>query len=103
MQLDPAELLVWAVGLGATVAGVVLAVRALPWVQRAIMQRRKPWACDVCLGFWVTGAATLALAHWQHAPSLLLSAGPAYPVALWILRKLQEPTNPPQLPPLQGD
>jgi hypothetical protein len=57
--------------------------------------RKKPWACDICMGFWTTAALTLALPQ-----DLWLAAGPAYPWTLYLLRKLQEPTNPPNLPPL---
>lgn len=96
MGTTPAELLLWATGLGATSAGVVLALRALPAVQRAMFARKKPWACDICMGFWTTAALTLLL------PSdLWLAAGPAYPWTLFLLRKLQEPVNPPNLPPLE--
>jgi hypothetical protein len=97
----PIELLVCAVGLGATVAGFVTALRALPMVQKAIMARKKPWACNICMSFWSTGAAAIGLAVFKNDVVLLLSAGPAYPVALWILSKLEEPQLPPQLPPLQ--
>lgn len=89
-------LLIWAAVLGPTAAGVVLALRALPWVQKAIMARTKPWACDICMGFWTTGILALGLGAYDM--KLLLVAGPAYPFALWILRKLQEPAA---LPPLE--
>jgi hypothetical protein len=100
MQTDPVQLLFWSVVLGATAAGIVSAVRGLPWVYRAIMQRKKPWACDVCMGFWSTGAVATGLAIVQNNAWLLLAAGPAYPFVLWILRKLGEPQLPP-LPPLR--
>lgn len=98
----PAEILSWAVVLGATAAGLVSAVRGLPAVQRAIMERKKPWACDVCMGFWSTAALAVGLAVVQQDAWLLLAAGPAYPFVLWILRKLGEPQLPP-LPPLRGE
>jgi hypothetical protein len=98
---DLSSFLMWSLFLGATAAGVVLALRALPPVHRAIMRRQKPWACDTCMGFWTTGVLALSLAQGQHQTQLVLAAGPAYPLTLWLLRKLQEPMNPPQLPPLQ--
>lgn len=94
-------LLIWALALGSTAAGFVLAVRALPPVQRAMLALQKPWACDICMGFWATGALAGGLGAWQHSWQLVLAAGPAYPVTLWLLRVLQEPRNPPELPPLQ--
>jgi len=96
------DLLAWAVGLGSTAAGIVLAVRALPAVRRAMVQLKKPWACDLCMSFWTVGALSLGLAVWKVDAQLLLSAGPAYPLALQLLRMLQEPANPPSpLPPLE--
>jgi hypothetical protein len=102
MQLLPTEILSWSVALGATAAGFVSAVRGLPVVQRAIMERKKPWACDVCMGFWSTAVLAVALAFGMHNMTLLFTAGPAYPFVLWILRKLGEPQLPP-LPPLRGE
>jgi hypothetical protein len=62
---------------------------------------QKPWACDICMGFWITSLLAGCLS-WIHT-DLLLAAGPAYPWTLYLLRKLQEPMNPPNLPPLEGE
>lgn len=96
-------LLVWAFGLGLTAAGVVLVIRTLPPVQRAMMRLQKPWACDICMGFWVTAILVPLLVLWQLDEQLAVVAGPSYPWTLWVLRKLQEPMNPPKLPPLEGE
>jgi hypothetical protein len=93
------DLLLWALLLGSTSAGITTAVRALPPVQRWMFERRKPWACDVCMSFWVTGVLALGLG-W-HDSVLALSAGPAYPWALWVLGKLGEPRTGPPMPPLE--
>jgi len=100
-QPTSTDVVAWALALGATAAGVVLAIRQVPAVQRWMFARKKPWACDICMGFWSTGFAACVLAVSRFDPSLLLVAGPAYPVTLWLLRKLQEPTRPPRLPPLE--
>jgi len=95
------ELLSWSVFLGLTSAGVTIAVRALPPVQRWMFARVKPWACDVCMSFWTTGIVGLgASLHLQDA-GLLFACGPAYPLALWTLGKLSEPKGPPPMPPLE--
>lgn len=91
------DLLLTGLGLGTTAAGVVVAVRALPPVQRAMFAQKKPWACDVCMSFWTVGALGLlgVLRGFD-----VLACGPAYPVALLVLRKLGEPMHPPVMPPL---
>jgi hypothetical protein len=94
-------LLSWALLLGATSAGFTEAVRALPWVYRQMLAQKKPWACDVCMSFWSTAGLTLGLVAWQHDVALLAAAGPAYPWALWVLRKISEPHGPPPMPPLE--
>lgn len=94
------QLILWSIMVGATASGIVLALRALPPVQRAMFARKKPWACDICMGFWFTGLLALGLCVWLD-PKLLLVAGPAYPWTLWLLRKLQEPQGEPKLPPLE--
>lgn len=94
------DTLAWALGVGSSAAGMTVAVRALPSVQHKMLERVKPWACDVCMGFWTTAIVVLGLAAWQHDARLLVVSGPAYPWALWVLRKTGEPTGPPPMPPL---
>jgi hypothetical protein len=96
---EPLDILAWALAVGATAAGLTVAVRALPPVQRWMFQRQKPWACDVCMSFWTTAAVGGALAIAKHDPSLLLACGPAYPWALQVLHTLTEPRNPPPMMP----
>jgi hypothetical protein len=88
------ELLLRALLVGATAAGLVHAVRTLPPVERLVQRGVKPWACDVCMSFWCTllvvGASGLLGLDW------LLAAAPAYPVALFVTRQLGGPSS---LPP----
>jgi hypothetical protein len=92
---------IWSLLLGATSAGVTTAVRALPVVYSWMLERKKPWACDICMSFWTVALITLGLALWQRDETLLVTAGPAYPWALWVLRKTSEPHGPPPMPPLE--
>jgi hypothetical protein len=91
---------VWALLLGAMVAGWVLGVRALPWVHRQMMAMKKPWACDYCMCFWGTLLWGAAGWYWfrqdlgDHGWFVL---GPAYPVALGVLSKLSEPSGEPPI------
>lgn len=80
-----------------TVPGFVLAVRALPWVSRQVEAGIKPWACDICMCFWSTGALALAVAAWLGG-ELVLCAGPAYTVALIVISHMERPTTPPPIP-----
>jgi hypothetical protein len=95
--LDPLLLLLWALIVGSTSAGMTVALRALPWGEQRL--NTKPLACDVCMSFWSVGVLSAALSVRDF--DLILVAGPAYPWALWVLRKLTDPRNPPPLPPLE--
>lgn len=87
------EVLLWALFIGPTAAGVTVAFRALPWVAELVLARRKPWACDVCMSFWST-LLVVAFAGVSD-PGAVLSFGPGFPLALLVLRKLTEPLRPP--------
>lgn len=82
-----------------TVPGFVFAVRALPWVARQVDAAVKPWACDICMGFWSTGIFSLVAVALSRDPWMLLVAGPAYTTALLVLSFLERPTGAP--PPLE--
>lgn len=71
--------------VGISVPGVVLAVRALPAVDRRVLAGAKPWACDVCMSFWSTGLVTVLVAVVFKDARLLLACGPAYTLAMIIL------------------
>lgn len=90
------ELLITSIIVGATAAGFALAVRALPGVSRWVSEGTKPWACDICLGFWST--CLVALVYWVASGIVLASVGPAYPVCLGVLRWLSEPKHVPMFP-----
>lgn len=88
-----------AAAIALSVPGIVLAVRALPAVQKLVDQGVKPWACDVCACFWTTGFLGICAALALHDVRYLLCSGPAYTVALLILARLEAP---PPLPPPPG-
>ena len=85
-----------AIIVGSTAAGFALALRSLPPFRRWVDAGIKPWACDVCLGFWATLA--VALVYWIATGAVLASIGPAYPVCLAVLRNLTEPKHVPMFP-----
>lgn len=90
------ELVLVTLAIAFSVPGIVLAVRALPWVARQVDAGVKPWACDVCSCFWITGALALWAAAFRGDPMFLLVAGPAYTLAMLVLSVMQRPTT---LPP----
>jgi hypothetical protein len=65
-----------------------------------MFERKKPWACDVCMSFWTCAVLGVALAT-QHGLEALVAVGPAYPVALWVLYVLGKPQGGPPMPPLE--
>jgi len=87
-----------------TAPGIIVAIRALPWVEKQMMAGVKPWACDICMSFWTVAALCTCAAVWLEEWRFCFTAGPAYSSALWLLGQLQKSTPPPSsaipLPPL---
>lgn len=98
--MPPLPILLWSLYIGPTAAGVIVALRALPFVYRLVLARKKPWACDICMGFWVVGAISAAASVADRSKLILISAGPAYALCLLMLRLLTAPRMPPPLPEL---
>lgn len=90
------NLILTAIVFGATAAGFALALRALPVIRSWVDAGTKPWACDICLGFWST--CLVALVYWFATGAVLAAVGPAYPVCLAVLRWLTEPKSVPMFP-----
>jgi len=99
-MISPLHIMLWAIILGATSSGMTVAIRALPTVQKWVMARKKPWACDICMSFWSVGLLALALGAWQGR-ELVIVCGPAYPWALWVLHKVTQPRGGLTLPDLE--
>ena len=74
-----------------TVPGVVLALRALPWVARRVQAGVKPWVCDICMCFWTTALVAECTAVGVRDWRFLLCAGPAYTLSLFFLSVLERP------------
>ena len=102
-MIAPLNIMLWAIILGATSAGMTVVIRALPFVQKWIMAQKKPWACDVCMSFWTVGLLGLGLVWLEQKPELVIVCGPAYPWALWVLCKVTEPKSNFSLPDLEDD
>lgn len=84
-----------------TVPGFVLAVRALPPVEKLVFEGVKPWACDICSCFWSTVIwGVIAGCIWGAEG--LVAAAPAYAASMGLLSVLSRPTTLPP-PPSFGD
>lgn len=84
--------------VGLTTFFVVRTLRVLPAVRDWDRAGRRPWACDVCMTFWVAGLWTLVLLwpppfSWRDLVMWPAGAG----VALLILDWLGRPP-PPEVP-----
>ena len=100
-MIDALPVLLHAIVIGATAAGLVFAARTLAPVARWVDRGIKPWACDVCASFWATVLCALVYAGILWDIHSLLSAGPAYILSYGAVRTLSGPTGlpPPPLPP----
>jgi len=95
------ELLLRALFVGLSAAGLVVFLRALSLFQKLVQEQKKPWACDVCMSFWSTFLLTAATFRFDGVLALE-AAAPGFAVTLLILRKLTEPLRPPpKLPELE--
>ena len=54
---------------------LVKLVRTFGWVEKRLLVGTKPWACNVCMSFWTTGACLMAVTAWTW---------PMSPVAAWL-------------------
>lgn len=94
--------LAWSACIGMTAGGAAVALRRVPWVERRVADSIKPWACDVCLSLWCTVLAWTVYTAAAWTWSAFLAIGPAYAIALAVLRKLTEPMKAPlPLPDLE--
>lgn len=77
-----------------TAPGIIVAVRALRWVEQKMVDGVRPWACDICMSFWTVAVIVTGICGafgWRYG----LIAGPAYSVCLLILGPLQRSLPPP--------
>lgn len=97
------SVLLWALVIAPTAAGFIIALRALPWVERLVWARKKPWACDICMSVWSTLLFGGLLSAAMRDPLALSSCGPAYAGCMFVLRLLTEPRGAPPLPELEEE
>jgi len=100
VNVDPWHLLAWSVVIGSTAPGVAIVVRALSAVEKLVLEGKRPWACDVCLSWWMVAATTLVAGLAAHDLEVLWAAGPAYPLAYKLLGWLSQPVSSPGFPEL---
>jgi hypothetical protein len=83
-----------------TVAGAIQVIRALPVVRRWVVSGVKPWACDLCMSWWIAflfagAAGALVDPRWT------LATLPAVAISVWMTGRMKVPTAPPEMPELE--
>lgn len=99
--MDPILLVLWALIISASAAGLVQLVRQLAWVNAQMIAGKKPWVCDLCMSWWTSALATAAWSLLEGAPARAFI--PAFAMAMILVRALGAPTsnfNPDDLPDL---
>ena len=94
------ELVGAALALGLTVVGAIQVIRALPGVRRWVLNGVKPWACDLCMSWWLSLLAAGA-AGALIDPAWTLATLPAVAVSVWVTGRMKVPGAFPDLPPLE--
>ena len=85
--------------LGLIAYWVICGLRTFGYVQTQVLAEKKPWSCNFCMSFWVTGAVVLAL-HFlrlQTFDPIRSVAGASF--AFGFLGLTEQRTTPPFLPP----
>jgi len=77
--------------LGMTSASLVTIFRAIPLGSRLLKTEKKPWACDICMSFWMTWIVFLAAWFCDLVAYMdFWLVAPAYIVCLWFLKQTGE-------------
>jgi hypothetical protein len=89
------RLIVECVALALYAVSVTSMLRAIGPIGRLAAKGVKPWACDVCMTFWLILGASLGLSVVFYAsarkfvPDIALIIFPAHAVALLVLARLR--------------
>lgn len=83
--------------LGFAVFFTVELVRRLPWIETQALKGARPWACHLCMTFWVT-ATWVTVLHYAAGIAASWQLGPgAAGVCLAILYLTDAAAGPPKL------
>ena len=101
-------IILWTLVLAPSAAGFVVVLRSLPIIERKMWDRKKPWACDLCMSFWCTLLAGCVIARASGDRVALLACAPSLALCMLLLRALTSPRGAPPpmprtLPELQED
>ena len=75
---------------GLTAASLVTVFRAVPPGKTLAATGRKPWACDVCMSFWMTILVALVACSVRNSAADAWTAIPGYMVCLWFLKQTHD-------------
>lgn len=91
-------IILWTLVLAPSAAGFVVALRALPPVEKMMFRRVKPWACDLCMSFWCTLIVGCVIAILSGDRVALAAAAPSVALCMLLLRTLTAPRGAPPMP-----
>lgn len=83
------ELLVAAVVIAAATVGITLMLRSAPFISKWNEEGIKPWACDLCMTFWITLiiCALGVLVPYETRPEAIAPWMPSFALAYtWLTR-----------------
>lgn len=97
---DAYALLVASVAVGLTAAGAIQVIRALPLVRSWVMRGTKPWACDLCMSWWLSLAAG-AVGVVGSGPEWGCTVLPAVAVSMWVTGRMKPVPDAGAMPELE--
>ena len=83
--------------------GAVLVIRALPGVEKLVLQGKKPFACDLCMSWWTSILISGFLALLFYDPIWFIGVLPSVAAGVWILGRMYPAPQGGSFPPLPGD
>lgn len=82
------RMLVAIVWIALSSVGITALVRSAPPFRGWVEAKKKPWSCDICMGFWVCLLVSLVVGNWNRE---VIAAGlPAYGLCIMLLKWLRE-------------
>lgn len=77
--------------LGMSAATMITIFRAVPPGLWLVKKGTKPWACDICMSFWMTIFSTIiAIFSGLIVRNDLWISLPSYIVCLWLVRQTRD-------------
>lgn len=103
IQLSLSSMVLACLFVAWSTVGAVLVIRALPGVNRLVLEGKKPFACDLCMSWWTSILICGAFA-WFFADLIwFIGVLPSVASGVWILGRMYPAPEGGSFPPLPGD